>query len=226
MVSFGVAVIGVAVLFLLVEARRSERLPSRDVAIRAVVTLLRLPRFRLLVAAGAALALATVADAFVYLALQHRVSFPPTFLPILYVGTSLVYLLLAIPVGRLADRVGRGRVLVGGLRGAGRGLPGASDAGRRGGAGAGQPAAVRDVLRVHGRRDVGPGQRRAARGAPQLRAGAARTGVAVAQLFSSLLFGGLWTFVGLQTAVVVYLAGLVLGMGLLAVGLVRTRAAA
>ena len=34
--------------------------------------------------------------------------------PLLFVGTALVYMLLAVPAGRLADRVGRGRVFVGG----------------------------------------------------------------------------------------------------------------
>ena len=34
--------------------------------------------------------------------------------PLLYVGTALVYLLLAVPAGRLADRIGRGRVFLGG----------------------------------------------------------------------------------------------------------------
>jgi MFS family permease len=34
--------------------------------------------------------------------------------PLLYVGTNLAYLVLAVPMGRLADRVGRARVFVGG----------------------------------------------------------------------------------------------------------------
>jgi MFS family permease len=34
--------------------------------------------------------------------------------PLFYVGTALIYLLLAVPMGRLADRVGRGRVFLGG----------------------------------------------------------------------------------------------------------------
>lgn len=35
-----------------------------------------------------------------------------TWFPMFYVGTNLAYLLLAVPVGRLADRIGRARTLV------------------------------------------------------------------------------------------------------------------
>ena len=34
--------------------------------------------------------------------------------PLLFVGTALAFMLLAVPVGRLADRIGRGRVFLGG----------------------------------------------------------------------------------------------------------------
>ncbi|GAA2239187.1 MFS transporter [Promicromonospora sukumoe] len=66
---------------------------------------------RLLVVAGL-LGLLTVGDGFVYLALQDRDGFATQWFPLLYVGTNAVYMLLAVPVGRFADRVGRGRVLV------------------------------------------------------------------------------------------------------------------
>ena len=65
------------------------------------------------------LGLATLSDGFIYLALEKRVDFEPSVFPLLFVGTALVYMLLAVPAGRLADRVGRGRVFVGGLRAAG-----------------------------------------------------------------------------------------------------------
>ena len=45
---------------------------------------------------------------------EHRLTFAASFLPLLYVATSLVYFLCALPIGRLADRVGRGRVFVAG----------------------------------------------------------------------------------------------------------------
>ena len=53
------------------------------------------------------LSLSTVSDAFVYLALQRELNFGSGSFPLLYVVTSLSYLLLAVPAGRLADRVGR-----------------------------------------------------------------------------------------------------------------------
>ncbi|PUB22244.1 sugar phosphate permease [Promicromonospora sp. AC04] len=66
---------------------------------------------RLLLVAGV-LGLLTVGDGFVYLALQDRDGFATHWFPLLFVGTNVVYMLLAAPVGRLADRVGRGHVLV------------------------------------------------------------------------------------------------------------------
>src|SRR5919201_902724 len=38
----------------------------------------------------------------------------PSYLPLLFVGTALVFMVLAVPMGKLADRVGRGKVFVGG----------------------------------------------------------------------------------------------------------------
>lgn len=66
---------------------------------------------RLLVAAGA-LGLLTIGDGFIYLALLERGGFAAKWFPLMYVGTNIAYLALAIPIGRIADRVGRARVLV------------------------------------------------------------------------------------------------------------------
>jgi hypothetical protein len=76
--------------------------------------LLRIPRFKYLVVAAACLGVATVSDGFLYLTLQHRLTFAASFIPLLYVATSGVYFLLALPAGRLADQFGRGRVFVAG----------------------------------------------------------------------------------------------------------------
>jgi MFS family permease len=48
----------------------------------------------------------------VYLVLQRRFGLATRTFPLLFVGTALVYLLLAVPFGRVADRVGRGRVFL------------------------------------------------------------------------------------------------------------------
>jgi MFS family permease len=72
------------------------------------------PRFRALMLAASLLGLATISDAFLYLAFQRHLDLSPALFPLLFVGVSLSFMLLAIPVGRLADRVGRGRVFLGG----------------------------------------------------------------------------------------------------------------
>jgi MFS family permease len=72
------------------------------------------PRLRRPLLASALLGVLTVGDGFLYLSLQERDRFAGTLFPLLYVGTNVAYLAMAVPLGRLADRVGRGRVLVGG----------------------------------------------------------------------------------------------------------------
>jgi MFS family permease len=220
-VSFCFAAIGVAVLTVLVEARRSPEAAARRMSLRPALALLRLPRFRLLVLAGTGLGLATIADAFVYLALQRRVDFPPTFLPLLYVLTSVVYLVLAIPAGRLADRLGRGRVLVGGYMA----LAGVYVAILTPAQGAvlvlgsvalfGAYYACTDGVMSALASGLLPVETRSAGLA------LVGTGMALANLVGSVAFGALWTAVGLQAAVIAFLAGLVLAGAALGVGLAR-----
>ena len=70
--------------------------------------------FRRIVAAGALLSLMTVSDAFIYLVWEQQTDMTPSAFPLLFVGTALAYLLLAIPLGRLADRIGRAPVFIAG----------------------------------------------------------------------------------------------------------------
>ena len=112
-ISFGFAILGVALLGLVVPDRpssatpRSERQPVRWRAVKTPGLV------RLLVVAGA-LGLLTVGDGFIYLALLDRGGFAAHWFPLLYVGTNIAYLSLAIPIGRLADRIGKAQVLIGG----------------------------------------------------------------------------------------------------------------
>jgi MFS family permease len=76
--------------------------------------LLRAPDFRHLVLCTLVLSLMTMSDAFVYLVLQRQLNFAAGSFPLLYVLTSLGFLLLAIPAGRIADRFGRFHVFVAG----------------------------------------------------------------------------------------------------------------
>ncbi|HET8970285.1 MAG TPA: MFS transporter [Candidatus Nanopelagicales bacterium] len=68
---------------------------------------------RVLIVAGL-LGLVTVGDGFIYLALSDSGSVAATYFPLLFVGTNFAYLALAVPLGRLADRVGRGIVFIAG----------------------------------------------------------------------------------------------------------------
>lgn len=64
--------------------------------------------------ASALLGLLTVGDGFLYLVLADAGGIGLRWFPLLMVGTNTTYFALAVPVGKLADRVGRTRVLLGG----------------------------------------------------------------------------------------------------------------
>jgi MFS family permease len=117
-VSFSFALIGLGVLVLFVENRTGIE-PGRALevprpSIRSGLRLATEPGFRRVVVLASGLALATMSDGFVYLLLQRRVDFDPTYLPLLFVGTASAFMLLAVPVGQLADRIGRGKVFLAG----------------------------------------------------------------------------------------------------------------
>jgi len=116
-VSFCVGLIGLSILILFVEnqppAGRNVG-TTDDISLRDALRLLGARRFQGLLLVGAALALFTISDGFLYLAIQRHLDFDPRFLPLLYMGAALAYMLLAVPIGRLADRLGRGGVFLGG----------------------------------------------------------------------------------------------------------------
>jgi MFS family permease len=115
-VSLCFAVLGLAVMVLFVQNRSGKvegSGPTRP-SLRSAAGLLADGRYRVLVIVGSALGLVTVSDAFIYLALQRRLDFDPTFFPLLFVGSALAFMVLAVPMGAAADRVGRARVFVGG----------------------------------------------------------------------------------------------------------------
>jgi MFS family permease len=113
-VSFCFGLIGLAILVLFVENRPVPVADAAHVSLRAALRLLGRRRFATLAVVGAALAVFTISDGFLFLALQRHLDFEERLLPILFVGTAGAFMLLAIPVGRLADRVGRGRVFLAG----------------------------------------------------------------------------------------------------------------
>ncbi|MFD7538572.1 MFS transporter [Streptomyces sp. NPDC059819] len=128
-VSFCVAALGVLVLLLFVPSRTPQSAVAGSaagapatlsaqgaprVSLKAALALLRVRPVRQLTLAALLLGLATVSDSFVYLLLQHRLGVPDRWFALLPLGTAAAFLLLAVPLGRLADKVGRWQVFLGG----------------------------------------------------------------------------------------------------------------
>ncbi|MGW1268675.1 MFS transporter [Streptomyces sp. NPDC002491] len=214
-VSACVAALGVLVLVLFVPARipapadavrRPE--PTRPPTIRDAVGLLRRPQLRRLTVCAALLGLTTVSDSFLYLLLQREGNLPAHLFPLLPLGTAAFFLLLAVPLGALADRLSRRRIFLAGhgvlLLGYGLVLSPWH----------GVPAVVA-VLLLHGTfyaatdgvlaaatAGVVPAQHQ---GAGQALVG---TGQALARFVCSLAFGAAWSLWGGRTALAVTAAAL------------------
>lgn len=210
--SLAFAIIGVALIGLLVPDAR----PRRDAKV-AVVAPFRWsdvadPRLvRLLVVVGV-LGILTVGDGFLYLALLERSGFANEWFPMFYVGTNIAFLLLAVPAGRLADRVGRARVLVLGHVA----LLGAYVCGATPGSGWLAPVASLLLLGAFYAATDGVIAAVAGRLVPTgVRASGiatAQTVVALSRLLSSLCFGVLWFAMGPQSALV--LVGVLLAIAI------------
>jgi MFS family permease len=112
--SFVIALLGLMALVLLVDERAQEQtaMPARRRGWRDGFALFGdMPLRRVLLLAGA-FGLVTVSDAFIYLLLVRRSAASAVWIPLLYTGTALSFLTLAIPIGVLADRIGRRRTFV------------------------------------------------------------------------------------------------------------------
>lgn len=113
--SFCFALMGLAVLVLMVpNLRPAQRDGEPAVTGRKVVQLLADRSYRRTLLAAGLLATFTVGDGFLFLVIQRRTDLAPEFFPLLFVGSSAVYLLLAVPCGRLADRFGRRHMFIAG----------------------------------------------------------------------------------------------------------------
>ncbi|MCX5206348.1 MFS transporter [Streptomyces sp. NBC_00237] len=110
-VSFCVGLLGVLLLLLYVPDSVSGPVGAPRVPVsrpaKAQHKPLRDPAFRRILYAAALLGAATIGDAFLYLLLQRGLDLSPTLFPLLPLGAAAGYLLLAVPVGRIADRTGR-----------------------------------------------------------------------------------------------------------------------
>lgn len=105
-VSFAIALVGIAALVLLVDDRTGDVPRERHVTVD-LPGLLRNRSFVAITAVAALTSFVVVSDAFLYLLLQWKRGSGAESIPLLYAGTATSYLLLAAPLGRLADRVGR-----------------------------------------------------------------------------------------------------------------------
>ncbi|GAA3633952.1 MFS transporter [Microlunatus ginsengisoli] len=220
------AVVGVVVLAVLVPNLRTAAEPSTRAeartASRGAWRDLARPELRRLVLAAGVLGLLTVGDGFLYLALAQTGNLGAQYFPLLFVGTNAAYLALAVPFGRLADRVGRGRVFVGGyvvlLLAYLVALSALPDLARTIGTllllGAFY-ACTDGVLAALAARAVPEVSR--SRGIS-----AAQTAVALSRFAASVGFGVLWQFTGVSTALVVMAIGLAVAIPI-AAWLLRVR---
>jgi MFS family permease len=223
LVSFMIALVGVAILVLFVQPRRAPAaaVPERPPSLRGAFGLLRLRRYRALLLSGGVLSLATASDAFVFLILQEKLDLRTSLFPLLFVGSATTFMLLATPIGRLADRIGRGRVLLGGygllltvyallvsplggwpLLVATLGLLGTYYAATDGILMAMGSAVVPEAVRGSGLALL-------------------RTTTSGARLLASVIFGALWTVWGIETAIACFGAGLLAACAVAALLLVR-----
>jgi len=218
------AVLGLAVLVLAVQGKpkrapRDEDAPS----LRAMTGLVRERRFALLLLAAGVLSLTSVSDALIYVGLQRKIDFEPAVFPLLYVITAVAFMGLAIPVGQLADRVGRVPVLLAGyallfivyaaLLSSSMGyallvvcLIGLG----------GYFAATEGVLAALGGAILPEGLQASGMGM-------LTTVVSIGNLLSSLVFGALWLELGLGNAVIVFAAGLALALAVAVPLLLRSQ---
>jgi MFS family permease len=225
-VSLCAALIGLGVLTLFVQNPVLAPVPTAQrpaLSLATATRLVRLPGVAALLLAASALSLATISDGFLYATLQRRIDFPVRFFPLLYVGTAMVFMLLATPVGRLADRVGRGGVFLGGhvlllIVYASLLAPGANTL-----------SLVLALVLLGAYYAATDGVLMALAGSmlpEELRASGMAliaTGTSLARLTGSVAFGALWSWRGVEAAVLLSGAGLVLAVFVAAVAFRRRR---
>jgi predicted MFS family arabinose efflux permease len=226
-VSFAMALVGVGVILLCVEPASSRVGQAvAPVSTDRARDLFASPRFRAIVFAGFVLGLPTMSDGFIFLSLQNRLQMGVTAFPLFYVATSLFTATGAVPMGRLADRFGRTKVLIGGyvlLAAVYVTLlaPIAS-----------LPLAVVSLV-LFGAYYAATDGVLTAMAAAVLPSSTSGTGLSllatatnVSRLAASMLFGLLWTSVGIGAATLAYVAALAVAIVAASVVLVRAERSA
>jgi MFS family permease len=217
-VSFCFALMGLSVIGLYVHHRptRAED-AQRAVALRGLLVLFVAPGFQPLLIVGFLLGLSTISDGFLYLTLQRRLDFHVGFFPLLFVATALVYMVLALPIGRLADRIGRARVFL-----AGYGLLGlAYTSLLLPSSGAAEAILYVVLIGAYYAATDGVLMAVASPALPEnLRASGLAlltTATSLGRSIASVLFGLLWTWQGVETAVIAFAASLIVALTVSAV---------
>lgn len=112
-ISAAVSVLGLLVLVVMVPDLRSARRNQPKKKWGRWADLRTPGMIRLYIMAGL-LGLGTIGDGFIYLTLSEGDSMAAQYFPLLFVGTNVAFMALSLPLGKLADRIGRGTVFVAG----------------------------------------------------------------------------------------------------------------
>ena len=219
--SFAIALVGVAVLTAFVRNPADEAGGlAKSVSLRQIASLVAEVRVRRIVIASTILGLVTISDSLIYLVLQRRTGLPLAWVPLLYVATPAAFAAASIPMGVVADRIGRGAALLlgyGALLGVYLVLLGTSG-------GLMTAALCVVLLGIHHAAIDGvlPALTSGIVGAAQRATGlaAVATGFELGKLVAATVFGLMWSLRGMDAAVLLCAAFL---FGTLIVGVQWTR---
>ena len=204
------AVIGVAIISMFAQERTGALEPRPSVTgFRSQWSaVLKTPGVRPLIIVAGVLSAFTIGDAFIYLLIQRATNMSARFFPLLFAGTAVAYLLLAVPFGRIADRVGAAKVYVSGHLL----LVGVYVVVAWSGLGLFASIAALVLLGAYYAATDGVVAARTSQLVPeQVRASGialVTVVIAVGRMLSAGLFGWLWHSVGRSEAVVIWLCGL------------------
>jgi len=101
-------------LELAAEPVADKPVPEQAPASRPSLRLLVRRSYLRLCLSATLLGLLSISDSFLYLELQRRDDLAVKYFPLLFVGSNLAYLALAVPLGQLADRIGRIKIFLAG----------------------------------------------------------------------------------------------------------------
>jgi MFS family permease len=222
-VSLAFAIIGVAIITLFVQNQVAHTvIADRRSTWDRVRTVAGHRPLRRLLTAGAVLGALTATDALIYLLVQRQGAVPSSVFPLLFFGTASAYLLLAWPVGRLADRIGRHRLFLSGhlpivlIYGLLVGRPTLSGT---------DVVVVVFLLGVYYAATDGVLAALAGGVLPREHTSTGQALVsttwAVARLSAAAAFGAVWTYAGPSAALWAFLLGMVVAIGLAAAALGR-----